>query len=371
MRLITEDAVTASFGLAADETLARRIGPGSSPPTLRLYTYRSYSTLVGRFQNVHHELDVDYCREHRIAINRRPTGGGAILMGADQLGVALVLPARGQSIRARELMARFSRGLVSALKRLGVRAGFEGKNDVEVDSRKIAGLGIYRAASKGASAGLLFHASLLVGMDVRLMLRVLRTPFAKIADKGIASVEARITTLRRELGRDISIDEAREELACGYAESMGEALDPGCFTPEELGDIEVLETKKYRAEDWIFQSSGVADTAGSARVRTPSGMMDIEIRLAGPTIKTVHIGGDFFAAESAIAELEASLKWRPSHPDAVREALFGVYAKRNVHGEELSELPIDALATAIDTAVRNARDPYGCFVKPGPSLSRA
>jgi len=367
LRLVTEDAVTASFGLAADETLARRIGPGRSKPTLRLYTYRSHAALVGRFQNVHRELDVDYCREQGIAINRRPTGGGAILMGADQLGIALALPARGQGIRARELMARFSRGLVDALRRLGVRAGFEGKNDVEVDSRKIEGLGIYRAAS-GGRGGLLFHASLLVDLDVPLMLRVLRTPFEKIADKGIASVEARITTLRRELGRDVTIDEAREELMRGYAEAIGEVLEPGCFTREELRDIEALETKKYEAADWVFQCTNVPDTAGSARVKTPSGLMDVEVRLAGPTIKAVHIGGDFFAAESAIAELEASLRWRPSHPGAVREALFAVYSEQRVDGRELGELPpIDALTTAIDTAVRNARDPYGCFVKPGAS----
>ncbi len=178
-------------------------------------------------------------------------------------------------------------------------------------------------------------------------------------------VEARVTTLRRELGRGVSIEEARRALVRGFAEATGEALEPGCFTPEELKDIEALETEKYREQDWIFQSSEVPDTAGSARLKTASGLMDVEVRLAGSTIKAVHIGGDFFAAESAVAELEASLRWRPSHPGAVREALGAVYSKRDIDGRELAELPLDALAAAIDHAVRDARDPYGCFVKPG------
>src|SRR6266545_7600244 len=95
-RLITDDGVSASFGLAADEVLAQRVGAGTSIPTLRLYTYQSHCALIGRFQNVENEVRVQCCRANSIPINRRPTGGGAIIMGADQLGVALTLPGRGE-----------------------------------------------------------------------------------------------------------------------------------------------------------------------------------------------------------------------------------------------------------------------------------
>jgi len=92
--------------------------------------------------------------------------------------------------------------------------------------------------------------------------------------------------------------------------------------------------------------------------------MDVEVRLAGPTIKAIRIGGDFFAPENAVSALEASLRWRPSHRATVREALDAVYSKRP---DELTELPIDALTHAIDEAVRHAREPYGCFVSPRTS----
>jgi len=106
-RLITDDGVSASFGLAADDALTQRVGSNLSQPTLRLYTYQSYCALVGRFQNVENEIRVGYCRENGIAINRRPTGGGAIIMGADQLGVALTIPGHGDDSysHARELMS--------------------------------------------------------------------------------------------------------------------------------------------------------------------------------------------------------------------------------------------------------------------------
>ena len=83
-RYLADDGVSAAFGLAADEVLARRQGTGASPPTLRLYTYASHCALVGRFQRVALEVRLPFCRAHGIAVNRRPTGGGAIIMGADQ-----------------------------------------------------------------------------------------------------------------------------------------------------------------------------------------------------------------------------------------------------------------------------------------------
>src|SRR3990172_4613199 len=139
-RLITDEDVSASFGLAADECLAQWVGQGGSSSTLRLYTYRSHCALVGRFQNLENEIYRDYCEAHGIALNRRPTGGGAIIMGADQLGVALTIPGRGDDTfrltaqggdysHARELMGTFSEGLVRGLNRLGVEARFRRKND--------------------------------------------------------------------------------------------------------------------------------------------------------------------------------------------------------------------------------------------------
>ncbi|MBI2544858.1 MAG: lipoate--protein ligase, partial [Candidatus Rokubacteria bacterium] len=145
-RYMRDDGVTASFGLAADEVITRRQGTGTSPPTLRLYTYRSHCALVGRFQRVRSEIHLDYCRANGIAVNRRPTGGGAILMGEDQLGVAVMVPERADARsydRTRELFQRFSGGIIEALASLGVAAEYRRKNDVEVRGRKVAGLGIY------------------------------------------------------------------------------------------------------------------------------------------------------------------------------------------------------------------------------------
>jgi lipoate-protein ligase A len=368
-RLITDDNVSDSFGLATDDVIAQRVGKGESPPTLRLYTYRPCA-LVGRFQTVEHEIHVDYCLANSIPINRRPTGGGAIIMGNGQLGVALMIRGQRQDTysRARELMSQFSAGLVGSLVGLGVQADFRRKNDIEVNGRKIAGLGIYRAPS----GGLLFHASLLVDLDVALMLRMLNTPFEKISDKEITMVAGRITNVRREIGWPISVNQARERVAQGYAAAFGVKLVPGELTDDERLAIAKLEEEKYLSQEWLFQKIEVPDMFGAAKVKTPAGLLDIRATLAGRTLKAVFIGGDFFASENAIADLESSLRWHSSNPKAVTATLTKIYARRQ---SELNAIPLPALTEVIQKAVKRATiaeskarsDPYGCFVTPGGS----
>jgi len=376
-RLITDDSVTDSFGLAADEALAQRIGLGESVPTLRLYTYKSHCALVGRFQNVENEVRVQYCKANNIPINRRPTGGGAIIMGADQLGVALTIPARGEdSLRliaqgdayshARELMGMFSEGLVRGLNQLGVEASFRRKNDIEVNGKKLVGLGIYRAPS----GGLLFHASLLVDLDIALMLNVLNTPFEKLSDKEIETVAGRITTVRRETNSQIDLNTVRAEIARGFSSSLDVELVPSQFTLDELEAISVLEKDKYQLDDWVYQTSVVADTFGSSKIKTPVGLLDVRVTMAGPTIKAAFIGGDFFAAENAVADLEASLRWHTSQPDRVAATLLEAYQRRS---GEFNGIQPEVLIEAVQKAVARARvaesqmraDPYSCYVNPG------
>ena len=347
---IQEDNVTGSYGLAADETMARRVGLGTSAATLRLYTYGPCA-LVGRFQTVENEIHVEACQKNNIPINRRPTGGGAIVMGDGPLGVALTLPGTGQDTynRAREMMARFSQGVVRGLASLGVEASFRGKNDIEVGGRKIAGLGIYR----DGSSGLLFHCSLLVHLDMEMMLTYLNTPFEKISDKAIAAMESRLTTVVRETGRPVTLEEARQALAQGYAQTFGVSLNPATFTPSELSDIRVLETNKYNTRDWVYQQADVPDAMGSAKLKTAQGLLDVRVTLAGQTIKAAYVGGDFFAAESAVADLEGHLKWHSTQPEAIKATLEKVFAKRR---DELAGLPLEPLADTLALAIRQAAE---------------
>lgn len=364
-RYLADDGASAAFGLAADEALTRRQGTGASPPTVRLYTYAPHCVLVGRFQRVASEVHLEACRERGIAVNRRPTGGGTILMGADQLGVAITMPGDGlprSYDHTRALFQRFGAGLVRALAALGIGAEYRRKNDIEVAGRKIAGLGLYF----DRAGGLLFHASLLVDLDIPLMLRLLRTPFEKISDKAIATVADRITTVRRECGRAVTLDEVRRRVREGYAGALGVALAAGDFTAAERAEIEALERERYRTEAWIFREPAVPDTSGSSTVKTPGGLVSAHLTLAGDVIKAIYLTGDFFGDETAVRGLERALRWHAADPARLADTLRGLGRE----GVALPQIPADDLVRLVGSAVDAARRgeqqavAKGCFVNP-------
>lgn len=366
-RYLADDGVTAASGLAADEALARRQGARLSPPTLRLYTYASHCALVGRFQRLASELDLAACRRLGVEVNRRPTGGGAIVMGGEQLGVALTMPAapgpRAYD-RTRELFARLSAGITDALAGLGIEAEYRRKNDVEVGGKKIAGLGIYF----DPAGGLLFHASLLVDLDIGFMLSVLRTPFEKISDKEIATVAERMSTVRRELGRPVAVDEIRDRLRDAYARALGVALVAGELSAEERAEVAAFETARYRTAAWLEREPATPDAAGSATLKTAGGLLTAQLTLAGDVIKAVYLTGDFFADESVLVAIERSLRWHGASRELVAKALDEL---REREGLELPGVPSDAVAEVVELAAAAARrreqrgEPKGCFVDTG------
>ncbi len=239
-RYVASDAVGAADGLAFDEALLLRYGTGDDPPypaTLRLYTYRAHCALVGRYQDVSAEVDLEVCRREGFGVARRPTGGGAIIMGPGQLGVTLAVHAPDAE-PPRHTLRRYAEAVVGGLRGLGVEAAFRPKNDLEVGGRKIAGLGLYRD-ERGA---MLFHSSILVDLDIALMLRILRIPGAKLADKGVSRVEQRVTTVSRELGIPLQAVDVRAKFARALAGFAGVTADnvadtviaDGFRTQEEL-----------------------------------------------------------------------------------------------------------------------------------------
>jgi len=306
-RLLSADGVEAAAGLALDEALLSGYGRNRDAdwsPTLRLYTYRSHCALVGRYQHLEAEVDLDACRRTGTGFSRRPTGGGAIVMGNGQLGVAVATRAPAGE-HPRRLLARYAEGIVAGLSELGVEASFAGKNDLSVAGRKIAGLGLY---ADGAG-GLLFHASVLADLDVPFMLSVLRIPAAKLEEVGVAAVEERITTVSRETGEVWTGAGLRDVVATGFAKALEVDLEPGPTTAAELAEAARLEAERYDADGWRFEQTPQPDATATSVLKTPEGLVRCYLAVHGPTIKSALFTGDFNAVPEPLARFEASLRW--------------------------------------------------------------
>jgi lipoate---protein ligase len=296
-RLLSGDGVGAAEGLALDEALM------AGPPTLRLYTYRR-AALVGRYQHLEAEVDLDACRRTGTDWNRRPTGGGAIVMGEGQLGVAVTGRLPGP-VHPRELLARYASGIQAGLAELGVEARFRGKNDLETGGRKIAGLGLYL----DGRGGLLFHASVLADLDVAFMLDVLRIPAAKLGDKAVSAVEERVTTVTRETGDPWSGLALAEVVATGFAKALDLDLEPAVADSSEKEAAAALVETRYDTDAWRLERTPQPDASATSVLKTPEGLVRCYLSLHGTTIKSALFAGDFNQAPESLVRLEAALRW--------------------------------------------------------------
>ena len=208
----------------------------------------------------------------------------------------------------------------------------------------------------------------LVDLDIPLMLRVLNVPIEKLKSRQLQSIEGRITTVRRELKKDITLNEVRNTMRRLFASYFSVELEQSYYSHEEKKAISQMESSRYLNKDWIYQKVDVPDFSGEARQMTPAGLLDVRVTMAGRQIKAVFLGGDFFAQESAVSDIEGSLRWHSSETEKILRTLGNLYAKRK---KELAFLPIENVSEVISKAVESAKAisnessvSYGCFVNP-------
>ena len=221
---------------------------------------------------------------------------------------------------------------------------FRGKNDLEAGGRKIAGLGLYVAPA----GGMLFHASVLADLDIEFMLSVLRIPAAKLADKAVAAVADRVTTVSRETGRPHTAADVREAIAAGFDAASATTLEPGAPDPAEYALAARLAAERYGAQSWLSERSLAADGSGSAVLKTPAGLARIYLTTHGGLVKNAIVVGDFNELPPAVVAMESALRWRRLDQRSVTEAVI-----RTGAGEALG-IPAERIAAAVLDAGRQA-----------------
>ncbi len=277
------------------------------PSTLRFLQFGP-SALLGYHQSAEQELDLDYCREHGIDIQRRITGGGALYMDETQFGWELYLKKSDVGTGDMGAIAkRICEAAARAISSLGVEARFRPRNDIEVNGRKVSGTG-------GAFDGeaLLYQGTLLVEFDVERMVRCLRIPVEKIRDKAIADARERVVNLRELLGAAPALDDVKRRIAESFAAEFGVTFERGAITPAEdrlfreaLAQIDTPEwihlVEKPRSDLPIVQ----------AAQKFAGGMLRAAAAYDRPArrIKQVWFTGDIFVnPRRTVNDLEAALK---------------------------------------------------------------
>ena len=233
--------------MALDQVLTEQVGSGERGPTLRIWEWAKPAVVIGSFQSVKNEVDLDNARKYGLEVTRRISGGGAMFM---ELGTAITYSLYAPSslvagMSFQDSYAFLDDWVIQALQRLGVDAHYRPVNDIHSSTGKIGG-----AAQKRLGSGaVLHHVTMAYDMDGDRMVEVLRIGREKISDKGVQSANKRVDPLRQHtgLGREAIMDHLVETFSSLYS------LTPSAVTDAERARAEELVHTKFATDEWFYR----------------------------------------------------------------------------------------------------------------------
>jgi lipoate-protein ligase A len=273
---------------------------------------------VGYHQQIEKELDVSFCRENGIPLVRRILGGGAVYLDRGQLFYQLIIGPESPLFprRMTEAFRFFLQAPIWAYQSLGLEAQYRPVNDIQTHGRKISGNG----AATTADGIFVLTGNIIISFDYDMMVRVLKVPSEKFRDKAYSTLRDYLSTATRELGREVTMEEAELALKNGFERLLGEELLPGKLTPEEQNIMHELRSK-YLSDHWLHMPelrhpSIVGKTLKIAEgisliessYKAEGGLIRVTAKMEDGRIADVLVSGDFtLFPKEGISAIEQAL----------------------------------------------------------------
>jgi len=267
-RIIPYRKSDAFENMAIDEAVFLVNQNTGSRPTLRFYGWDPPAVSLGFFQDYNEGANEEFCRESRIDIVRRLTGGKAVLHENEitySLVAGLDNPLFPNGILGTYMV--ISRCLIAALSEIGVRAEMEtsrpqaavgglksfcfsmpSQYELLVGGRKICG-----SAQVRSSGSFLQHGSLLLEYDPVRTCKAIsnsgKTDHLLHMTESVTSIGEHVPT-RLEPGEFCSV------LKSAFERCLGVKIEEDSLAPEEEDLKRKLVEEKYSRDSWNRMPAG-------------------------------------------------------------------------------------------------------------------
>jgi lipoate-protein ligase A len=309
MKYITNTSTNPYYNLALEEYVLKNLQPEES---FILLWQNEPSVIIGRNQNTVEQINSEYVKEHGIHVVRRLSGGGAVYHDLGNLNFTYIVKNDEKGINFR----RFTEPVIRALKRLGVPAEFNSRNDIAIEGKKFSGNAQYFYKDR-----ILHHGTILFSVDLSRVQHVLKVKEDKFASKGIKSVKSRVTNISPYLNQSCTIDEFKQLLLTYLFEEAGEPMQEYQLSEKDLAGVQQLVNERYGKWEWNYGSSPNF-TVKNAR-RFACGEIEIGLRVEKGYITDCKIYGDFFGSLD-VKELEEKLTGLRYDEEEVKNLLQNV-----------------------------------------------
>lgn len=265
-----------------------------------LYFYHPMGPVVilGHYQDVYHEVNFPYLRDHQIGLVRRNPGGGAVFVDPGDLTFVYIDTA--QKVKTPKF-THYIQPILDALRELGIDAQQTGRNDLTYRGQKFSGMAFAQIEDR-----VLYGGTLMFDVDTTMANAVLTPSKSKLADKGIKSVRSRVTNLKPFIKQPGFSRDDLQALILKHVRAANPDIETRRLTSEEWAAIKRLARQKLGTHQWIY-GSGLTDYYVDTYFHGV-GSFGLGFNIRNRALADVKVHGDLITMDqSAANQLEARL----------------------------------------------------------------
>ena len=241
--------------LALDESVAR-IAANHDQKSNSLRFWRSKKAVViGRFQCVHKEVNLSYCKENRIAVARRFTGGGAVYHDMGNLNFSICVSRDEKYVpqALKEIYELFIGSVVDSLQALDIPAKYDPVGScIKINDLKITG------TAGWLKRGVAFlHGTLLINCDLLNLRKSLSPPSDQpvfLRDRTrircMKSKRDSVTNITDQVQECPSDEMIKNTIAKSIQRVTKADMHKGTLSNEERNTAQALYQSRYSQSEW-------------------------------------------------------------------------------------------------------------------------
>lgn len=272
------------------------------------------TVMLGRNQLIDNEVNTDYCKEHKIDIFRRKSGGGCIYADKGCIQFSYI----SRAVNANEAFAAYMQRMADLLKGLKIDAQLSGRNDILIDGTKVSGCAFYQLSNRSV-----LHNSLLFDTQLDHLSNALTPAKEKLQSKGVESVRQRVTNVATYTQLDILafMDYVQQEI-CGT-----EVLE---LTEEDMKGVAEIE-KELSSDDFVYGKNPKYSLVRKYRFEGV-GTLEAHIELKNNIIGSINMVGDYFLLGDIDHDFLSLLKGCAFTREAVEDRLEDIDLSTIIRG---------------------------------------
>lgn len=284
VRYIETSGFNPHYNLALESALMDAAKDGE----LIVYLWRNDNTVViGRHQNAYLDVNVKKLVDAGGFLARRPTGGGAVFHDKGNLNFSFITSLSDYDVNENNDI------IIRAVKKLGLFAEVNGRNDIVIDGRKFSG----NAYLKTQTAAL-HHGTILISADTSKMSDFLNVKPDKLKGKGVASVKSHVVNLH-DLDESIDVEAVKQAIKDVLTEKYGRILENSAVDEEKTDEF----YKKYSDDLWLYGKDVKLESHKYKRFSW--GYADVSFTLSGGVIKDIKVFSDSIFPDDIDAAIRA------------------------------------------------------------------